>query len=192
MEIREAQRDMRNVFIGGFPGALVAGTLWLVSAALGTWHSERLGVLSLVFGGTMIFPAMLLVLRAMGRPTSLAPENPLGTLAMQVAFTVPLAIPVILAATAYRLGWFYPAFMIIVGAHYLPFIFFYGMWQFGVLAGLMLAGGMLIGMLAPGSFALGGWVNGFLLLGFGFVLRAAAGQERVEVAASAPAGIRPF
>lgn len=116
MLLRDAQRDLRTVFLGGAAGALVAGALWLISAAAVPWHSERLAVMVLVFGGVLIFPGSLLVLRALGRSTRLEPGNPLGALAMQVAFTVPLAIPVILAATRHRPEWFYPAFMIIVGA----------------------------------------------------------------------------
>jgi hypothetical protein len=81
----------------------------------------------MVLGGVFIFPLTQLGLRLMGRPASVRPKNPLNGLAMQVAFTVPLAIPVIGAAALYNVNWFYPAFMIILGAHYLPFIFLYGM-----------------------------------------------------------------
>jgi hypothetical protein len=183
MEIRDAQRDMRRVFLGGFAGALVAGALWLESAALATWCSKQWGVMALILGGVFIFPATLLVLRLMGRKTALAPGNPLAALAMQVAFTVPIAIPVILAATAHRSGWFYPAFMVIVGAHYLPFIFLYGMWQYGMLAALMIVGGLAIGWLAPGSFALGGWVTGVMFLAFAFVARAAAREDQATARA---------
>ncbi len=53
-------------------------------------------------------------------------DNALG---MQAAFTLPLSLPVVLAIAAVRPRWFYPAFMILLGAHYLPFVFMYGMWQ---------------------------------------------------------------
>lgn len=166
MMLRDAQRDLRTVFLCGFPGGLTAGLLWLISAAAATWISRTAAVQILIFGGPLIFPGALLVLRLMGRSTKLAPGNPLGALAMQVAFTVPLAIPVILAAASGKPGWFYPAFMIIVGAHYLPFIFLYGMWQFAVLAGVLTGGGLLLRALAPSSFALGAWLTGGVLLAF--------------------------
>jgi hypothetical protein len=38
MDIEDAQREVRSVFIGGFCGHLVSSVIWLVSAALGTWH----------------------------------------------------------------------------------------------------------------------------------------------------------
>jgi len=37
MDIQDAQREMRFVYVGGFWGQLVTSVIWLVSAALGTW-----------------------------------------------------------------------------------------------------------------------------------------------------------
>ena len=64
----------------------------------------------------------------------------------------------------YKLNWFYPAFMIIVGAHYLPFVFLYGMRLFAFLAALLIGVGLLIGLNFAGSFTLGGWVTAGMLL----------------------------
>src|SRR5262245_22975091 len=129
MLVRDAQDEVRSVFLGGAIGQLVAGCLWLAAAAVGTWGSPRRAIVLLAVGGAFIFPLTPLLLRAMGRPASLSPGNPLGALAMQVAFTVPLSLPLIAAATLYNLNWFFPGFMVVVGAHYLPFIFLYGMWE---------------------------------------------------------------
>jgi len=162
------------MFMGGLVGAIVSGSLWLLSAALGTWSSPRRGIAALVIGGSFIFPLMVLLLRAMGRRASLSAGNPLGGLAMQVAFTIPLSYPLIAAATIHRLNWFYPAFMIVVGAHYLPFVFLYGMWQFAVLSVLLVGGGVAIGIAMPDAFSLGGWLTGLVLLLFAFVGRSIA------------------
>ena len=93
----------------------------------------------------------------------------MNALAMQVAFVLPLSLPLVFAATAYRQNWFYPAFMIALGSHYLPFIFLYGMWQFGVLAALLIGSGLAIGMYLPSILQSGGLVdcNG----AFGFRIR---------------------
>jgi hypothetical protein len=77
----------------------------------------------LVVGGIFIFPMTQLLLRLIARPVSLPKGHPMNALAMQVAFVLPLSLPLVFAATAYRETWFFPAFMIAVGAHYLPFIF---------------------------------------------------------------------
>ena len=177
MLVQDAQRDVRTVFLGGFPGQLVSGTLWLVSAALGTWGPHRSAILFLVFGGMLIFPLAQLLLKSMGRRASLTPGNPFNGLAMQIAFTVPLSLPLIGAATLHREGWFYPALMIVVGAHYLPFIFLYGMWLFAALAGLLLAGGVALGLYLPGTFALGGWLGGSILVLFALIGLASARRE---------------
>ncbi len=95
----------------------------------------------------------------------------MNSLAMQVAFTLPLSFPLIYAATATHLRWFYPAFMIAVGAHYLPFIFLYGMWQFGVLSAFLVGSGVVIAVFLPTSFSLGAWVTAIALLLFAFLGR---------------------
>lgn len=173
MTIREAQEESRAVFLGGSVGQLVSSAIWFASAALATWGSRNTAVLTLVGGGVLIFPLTTLVLRALGRPASLSRENPLGFLAMQVAFTIPLAIPLILAATAYKPEWFYAGCLIVVGAHYLPFITLYGQPIFGAAGVLMAAAGILLPRVRPGEFATGGWLGAAMLAVLGIVLGAA-------------------
>lgn len=174
MNIQDAQRDVRTTFLGGFAGQLVSSLVWFLSAALATWYSSTSAIVVLVLGGVFIFPLTQLVLRLMGRPASLPKGHPMNQLAMQVAFTLPLNLPLVAAATAYRLNWFYPAFMIALGTHYLPFIFLYGMWQFGVLAAVLLGGGVVIGLYFSSVFSLGGWSTAIVLLIFAFVGRSVA------------------
>lgn len=88
----------------------------------------------LVVGGFFIFPLTTLGLRLLGGPWKLSANNPLNGLGMQVAFVLPLCLPLVAAATLYRASWFYPSFMVLLGAHYLPFVFLYGMPVFAVLA----------------------------------------------------------
>jgi hypothetical protein len=166
MEISNAQQEVRSVYRDGVVGQTVSGLIWLLSAALGTWVSVRAGVITLAVGGMFIFPLTQLALRILGGPMTLRNENPLNGLAMQVAFIVPLSIPVIGAAALYNVDWFYPAFMVIVGAHYLPFVFLYGMREYAVLAGVLIAGGVTIGYLLPDAFSIGGWFGGAVLLLF--------------------------
>ena len=135
MLITEAQRELRSAYLGGFAGQLVAGLIWAFSSAVSTWDSPRLGMAALFFVSMLIFPLTRLVLRIMGRPVNLSPGNTLNQLAAQIAFTVPAGFILVGAATLYRQDWFYPASMVVVGTHYLPFVFLYGMWQFAILAG---------------------------------------------------------
>jgi hypothetical protein len=174
MTIADAQRDVRTFFLGGFAGQLVSGLVWFASAALATWASPRAAILMLVFGGMLIFPLTQLTLRLMGRPASLPKGHPMNALAIEIAFIVPLCLPLIGAAALHHLSWFYPAFMIVVGAHYLPFTFLYGMRQFLVLGALLIGAGVLLGLYLPSSFSLGAWIAAPLLLLFAFTGRSVA------------------
>jgi hypothetical protein len=173
VNIDDAQRQVRSTFLGGFAGQPVASVIWLVSAVLATWRSPKAAIIALVAGGFFIFPLTQMVLRLMGRPASLPKGHPFTALAMQIAFTLPLNLPLVAAAALYRLNWFYPAFMIALGTYYLPFIFLYGMPEFGVLAALLIGGGVGIALYAPGFFSLGAWVTAAALFIFAFAGRAA-------------------
>jgi Family of unknown function (DUF7010) len=177
MNISDAQRHVRSVFLGGFVGQLVSGLIWLVSAALATWQSPKAAIISLLVGGFFIFPLTQLLLRLMGRPASLPKGHPMNGLGMQVAFTLPLNLPLVAAATAHQLNWFYPALMIALGTHYLPFIFLYGMPEFGVLAGLLIGAGVTIGLYWQSVFSPGAWLTAVVLLLFAFSGRSTALRE---------------
>ncbi len=184
MQIEQAQRDVRVVYVGGFFGQLVSGVLWLTAAAVGTFSSPTGAIAILVLGGILIFPLTTLCLRLAGRPTSLPAGHPMAGLATQIAFTVPLGLLVALAVTGYRLDWFFPAAMVIVGAHYLPFVFLYGMRLYAALAAILAFGGVGLALWGPGWFSLGAWVTGLVLVTFAFLLRATV---RTEVATNAGA-----
>jgi hypothetical protein len=176
--ITDAQRDVRTTFRGGFAGQLVSSCIWFLSAAVATWQSRKFAMEVLVILGTFIFPLTLLLLRLMGGPAGLPKGHPMNALGMQVAFVLPLSLPLAFAATAYHEFWFYPAVTIVLGAHYLPFIFMYGMWQFGVLAAALLGSGVVIGLYFPSVFSLSGWLTAGILLIFAFVGRSVALSER--------------
>ena len=178
MEIHSAQKEVRTVFIGGFVGQLISSILWLLSAIFATWHSQKLGITVLVLGGFFILPTLQLVLRLMKRPHTLSSQNPMGQLAMQVAFTLPLSLPLVAAASLHRIEWFYPAFMITLGAHYLPFTFLYGMRMFIPLCGLLVSVGLLIGLYLPSSTTFGAWITFIILFIFAFIGRFIVSREQ--------------
>jgi hypothetical protein len=178
MEIALAQKDVRDTFLGGFAGQLISSVLWAASAAACTWHSLYLGGIILVLGGFLIFPLTQLLLRTMGHASALPKGHPMNALGIQVAFTLPLTLPLVVAIGALRPAWFYPAFMITLGAHYLPFVFLYGMWQFAGLCATLVTSGVVIGMYLPKPLSLGAWVTAALLLFFAFVGRHVASRSQ--------------
>ena len=171
MNILDSQREMRSAFLGGFAGQLVSGLIWLVAAALGTWVSPATGMAALFFGSMGIFPLTQLAVRLLGRPGKVSPQNGLWPLGSQVAFTVPINFLLVGAATLYRAEWFFPAAMVVIGSHYLPFITLYGMRLFGVLAALLVVAGAGLALYGPPIFSLGGWLTGAVLIGFAFAGR---------------------
>jgi hypothetical protein len=171
MEIKHAQVEMRSAFLGGFAGQLVSGLIWLIAAAVSLFFEPPYGMAVLFFGSMLIFPLTQVTIRALGRPGKTSDKNGLWPLGAQTAFTVPINFLLVGAATLYRENWFFPAAMIVVGAHYLPFITLYGMRMFGVLAGLLVIGGAGLALYGPDVFSLGGWLTGIVLILFAFLGR---------------------
>jgi hypothetical protein len=186
VRIEEAQREIRTRYVGGFYGQLVSGLLWLLSAALAEWSSPRAAITTLVVGGLFIFPTTELLLRAAGARTRLSATNSLRNLGMQVAFVLPLSMPLLVPVGMYRLTWFYPAMMVLLGAHYLPFAFLYGMRMFYGLGALLVGGGLMLAMYWSSSFSIGAWYAGVTLLTFAGLGRTLAEREYRAVAQARP------
>lgn len=178
MTIADAQEELRTRYVGGLYGQLVSGGLWLASASLAVWGSPRSAIASLVVGGFFIFPLTEFLVRVGGAPAAISPGNTFRHLGMQVAFVLPLSMPLLLPVGLYRLNWFYPGMMILLGAHYLPFVTLYGMRMFAALAALLVGGGVLIAMYWSASFSLGAWFTGATLLAFAGLGRAVAERQR--------------
>jgi hypothetical protein len=186
MNIVDAQRENRFRFSGGFYGQAVSGLIWLVSAGFATWGSPRTAILILVGGGFFIFPITELLVRTVGSRAKLDSRNSLPQLGMQVAFVLPFSMPLLLPVSLYDVNWFYPALMILLGAHYLPFVFLYGMRMFAVLAACLLGGGVIIAMYLSISFSIGAWYAGTILLIFAAVGKSLVGQERARNTSQPP------
>jgi len=177
MNILDAQREMRLRYAGGFYGQLVSGVIWLASAGGAAWISPSAAIWTLVLGGFFIFPLTELLLRLSGVKKPLSADNSLRELGMQVAFVLPLSMPLLVGVVLYRQAWFYPALMILLGAHYLPFVSLYGMRMFWALGSILVGAGVLIAMYWTGSFSLGGWLTGIVLLVFAGIGRTMTRHE---------------
>ncbi|MFO8068633.1 MAG: hypothetical protein R6U02_01450 [Alkalibacterium sp.] len=171
MTLADAQFEMRTAFLGGFAGQLVSGLIWLTASVISVFISPAYGMIVLFFGSVTIFPLTQLILRIMGRHAKVSEQNGLWALGSQIAFTVPINFLLVGAIILERQMWFFPAAMIIVGAHYLPFITLYGMKMFGILAALLIFSGTSLVFYGPLLFSLGGWLTGFFLIVFAFVGR---------------------
>jgi hypothetical protein len=181
MHIQDAQREVRSVYLGGFWGQLVSSVIWLVSAALGAWVTPKASILAVVIGGFFIFPLTQMLLRLSGRRTSVSRENSFHSLGMQVALVLPFSMLLLVPVGLCNLNLFFPALMILLGAHYLPFATLYGMRMFLLLAAILMAAGMLIAHYFSQTFSLGAWIAALALFVFAWIGRSIAIGE-----ASAP------
>jgi hypothetical protein len=127
--------------------------------------------LAVVIGGFFIFPLTLILLRFSPRRASVSAENPFVSLGMQVAFVLPLSMLLLVPVGLHRLNWFFPALMILAGAHYLPFATLYGMRMFLILAGILVAAGAVIAVYFAQTFSLGSWIGGLVLFVFAWIGR---------------------
>ncbi|GEK88244.1 hypothetical protein SAMN04488100_11843 [Alkalibacterium putridalgicola] len=178
--IADDQKEMRSAFLGGFAGQLVSGVIWLAAAGISVVNKPVSGMLILFFGCMLIFPLTQLTLRAMGRNAKVSKDNRLWSLGSQIAFTVPINFLLVGAIIIFRPIWFFPAAMIIVGSHYLPFMTLYGMKLFGILAALLILSGAGLLLYGPPVFSLGGWLTGILLIVFAFLGKAAVKKEETS------------
>ena len=170
MTVAEAQRELREVYWGGFSYMLVESLLWLGTAVLADFGNLRGAMFVLFFGGMLIHPCAQLLQRLLRRPR-LSAENPLPALATETALIIPLSFPVILAAARHHVNWFLPAVMVIVGAHYLPFAFAYNMKIYLVIAGVFVLAGLGFARFRPNDFSSPGYFVAGTLLVFAFTNR---------------------
>ncbi len=159
------QREMRYAYRGASYGQFASGAIWLTAAATATWGSARAAVLALAVGGMAIYPLTVVLMRLDGRRLPAPQENPLQRLGAQVALVLPLSMPALLPllGTSGILA-FFPCMLILVGAHYLPFAFLYGMRAFLLLAAVMVGIGVFIAVTPTLPFASAAWTGAMLLL----------------------------
>lgn len=192
MQIEQAQADVRRIYRGGFSGPLVSSLVWFVAAAIYQWGSAGAAMTALFVGGMLIFPLSTLVLKLMGGPTALPKGHPSASLAMQSAFTVPLGLLVAIALGQYESSLFFPAALIVVGAHYLVFISLYGLREFGALAAILVAVGVVSLFWLPNFGGASAWVGAFVLLFFTVPLyrrRRSPSDVSAQPASIAPNGL---
>lgn len=168
-ELAEAQAEVRNHYRSASVGQIYSGTIWILSAVAWSVLGTTSGVLVLLVGGFFIYPVTVLISRSLGHVASIPADNPLR----EAGFTIPivgaLGIPVVGVAALHDVDLFYPAFMVIMGAHYLPFSHLYGMRLFLAIGAGMWAAGLVIGLWFPDLAVFGAWATGLALIAAGTI-----------------------
>ena len=166
MTIAEAQADVRRIYRGGYSGPLVSAIIWAAANTVYVLVSPGAAMVALFFGGMLIFPLSALILRATTGGGALPKGHPSSALAMQSAFTVPLGLLIAIALGSYAPELFFPASLIIVGAHYLVFMTLYGMKVFAVLGGALVVLGTVAIFWMPVIGAVSGWLGAIIFAVF--------------------------
>jgi hypothetical protein len=96
--------------------------------------TEQAGVITLVLAGMLIFPASVVFCKLIGCTGKHSKDNPLASLAIEGTIWMLLSIPIAIAASMYKIEWFFPAMICVIAGRYLTFSTLYGMrifWLFG-------------------------------------------------------------
>ncbi|MDN4501701.1 hypothetical protein QX776_04780 [Alteromonadaceae bacterium BrNp21-10] len=167
--IIEAQQDMRQAYFDGVPGVISSGSAWIVAGIVALLLTPVSGMLTLIFGGMLIFPVSVVICKMMGRSGKHQKDNPLASLAIEGTFWMLLSIPVAVGAAMYKIELFFPAMLMVIAGRYLTFNTLYGSkvyWVFSVF--LALSAVALVFLNAP-TYA-GGLAGGVMELVFALVI----------------------
>ncbi|MHA6250036.1 DUF7010 family protein [Pontibacter sp. CAU 1760] len=148
--LKIAQQDMRVAYLNGFPGVVVSGMVWLVSAFVALNVSPGKAVWTLLVGGVFIHPVSMLLNKVLGASGAHAPSNPLGRLAMEGTVFMIMCMPLAYGLSFQKVEWFFQGMLLIIGGRYLHFATLYGSklyWALGI--GLGIAAYLLFTMHAP-------------------------------------------
>jgi hypothetical protein len=139
MLISDAQCDLRRAYVGGGPGVMISGLIWLVATVVQQKQGIAAGFTALFFGGMLIFPAAKLVCRFLFRRDNESAGNPFGLTVLECTiamigglFAAWLFLPSKPMLT-------FPLAAIAVGTHYCVFGTAYGNRWFWLLAGVVTA-----------------------------------------------------
>ncbi|MDO3388692.1 hypothetical protein QWI17_22790 [Gilvimarinus sp. SDUM040013] len=146
--INLAQRDMRQAYYYGVPGVIASGTAWGVAGVVALAISPIAGIVTLIAGGTLIFPVSVVLCKCLGRSGKHEKTNPLAPLAIEGTIWMLFSIPVAVAAAYYSQSMFFPAaMMLVIGGRYLTFSTLYGIKTYWLFAAVLFAAGLLCAML---------------------------------------------
>jgi hypothetical protein len=171
--------EMRLTYLAAVPHTLFTAIVWLCAGVLGDYVSPSSAIVFFIFGGTFIFAGGEFIRKLMKAPNLLSKENRLPQFFTLLAFTVPLSYPLIYLITKNNATHFFPAFMVLIGAHYLPFVYGYGLKTFGVLSVLLVALGTYFSIFSATAFSTPAYITAGLL-----VVLASIHYQRVKKEAS--------
>jgi hypothetical protein len=144
MQITDAQKDARHSYVGGGPGAVVSGLVWLAAFIVAGQQGIPAAFTVLFFGGMLIFPLSLLVERVAFRRPKESPGNTMPMIALESTICMIAGLIAAWLMLKHAPHLTFPLAAIAVGTHYLPFKTLYGDRTYWVLGAVI----TLIGLVA--------------------------------------------
>ena len=146
--LADFQQDMRRGYIWGATGIMTSGLVWLSAGLVAYLHDPRTSIWVLFIGAGLIVPVSNLLDRLLGAPGKHSAGNQLSKLALETTVLMLMCLPLAYGLAHFRIEWFYPAVLMIIGGRYLTFATIYGTRLYWLLGALLGVGGYL-------GFALG-------------------------------------
>lgn len=162
-------KEFRQTYLAAAPHSITVGLLWIISGVLSNFTTIFTVIVFFFVATSVNFPIGELFRKIMKVPNRMSEDNNLAKLFPLLSFTIPLSIPIVYMACQHNINWFFPAFAIIIGAHYLPFVWAYQLPSFAVLGILIVLSGSFIGYYYPDSFDLAAYSTGILIIVFGIL-----------------------
>jgi hypothetical protein len=139
MRISDAQQDLRRAYVGGGPGVMISGIVWLVATWVQHTQGVAAGFAALFFGGMLIFPLTKLICRAVFRRPNESSRNPFGMTVLECTIAMLGGFFAAWLFLAHEPALVFPLAAIAVGTHYFVFRTAYGNRLFWLLGAVVTA-----------------------------------------------------
>ena len=169
MNIKDAQKDMREAYLGGSTGVFASGIIWLISGILALSVSKQTTILVFFFGGMLIHPLGILLDKILGRSGKHQKENPLGTLALESTALLFIGLFIAYSIFLTSPGYFFPIMLLTIGGRYLIFQTIYGIRLYWLLGFVLVASGGFL-MMTKTAFYIGAISGGIIELVFALLI----------------------
>ena len=174
-----AQRDMRVSYYNGMPGVVSSGSVWLIAGIVAMLNKPMSGILTLVFGGMLIFPIAVVLCKVLGATGKHSKGNPLAPLAIEGTLWMLLSIPIAIGAAFYKLEWFFPAMMLVIAGRYLTFSTMYGLRIYWFFSTALVIGSVVLLMFNAPAYS-GAFVGAGIEYSFAVAIFILCKKEKIE------------
>jgi hypothetical protein len=146
--LTDFQQDMRRGYLWGATGIMTSGLVWLTAGLVACFSLPQHAIWTLFIGASFIVPVSNLIDRALGAAGKHSAGNKLAPLAMESTVFMLMCLPLAYGLSLFRMDWFFPAVLMIIGGRYLIFASVYGTPLYWLLGGSLGAAAVVAYQLA--------------------------------------------